>query len=283
MNDIGKIIDDIEMLKPIPPVAARILALADDPNSSMSEIADLIIHDPSITANLLRVCNSAHFSPSRRVESVRNAITLLGLDLIVDLVLLNSISENLKIDQEGYGLGEGELWRHAVLSAHVTQILAKNKDLPHNKHLLFTAALLKDIGKLILGRFVAFSFERINILVHSQGYSFNEAEKKIIGINHEELGALMAEKWRFSEKLIYIIRHHHLSDQSARDHTETSLVYLSDIVCMLMGIGTGVDSLSYRYYSDVLKRMTLTGKDLQTVINEIHENWDKIESLLNLV
>jgi hypothetical protein len=50
-----------------------------------------------------------------------------------------------------------------------------------------------------------------------------------------------------------------------------------------MGIGTGVDSLSYRLYSDVLKRMTLTGKDLQTVIVETLENWDKIESLLSLV
>ena len=101
MNDIREIVNDIETLKPIPPVAAQVLALADDPNSSMSEIADLIIHDPAITANLLRVCNSAYFSPSRKVESVRDAITLLGLDHMVDLVLLNSISENLKLDQKG--------------------------------------------------------------------------------------------------------------------------------------------------------------------------------------
>lgn len=283
MTDIKEIITEIDTLKPIPPVAAQILVLAEDINSSLSEIADLIIHDPSITANVLRLCNSAYFGLPRKVESVYDAITLLGLDHVVDLVLLDSLSCNFQDGGDGYGLGEGELWRHAVLSAHVVEILVEKAGAPVKKHLVFTAALVKDIGKLILGRFVAFSFEKINILVHSHGYSFNEAEKEVIGMNHEELGALMAKKWRFSEKLIYIIQYHHLSDKAARDDRETALVYLADIVCMMMGMSTGVDGLAYRFYSDVLNSMNLTAKDLQTVIAETGESWEKIESLLNLV
>jgi HD-like signal output (HDOD) protein len=153
---------------------------------------------------------------------------------------------------------------------------------PH-KHLVFTAALVKDMGKLILGRYVAFALEKINILVDSRGYSFNEAEKEVIGMNHEELGALMAKKWRFGEKLAYIIQNHHLSDESARGDTETALVYLADIVCMMMGMNSGVDGLAYRFYGDVLKRMKLTENDLQQVILETSENWEQIERLLNLV
>jgi len=283
MTDITEIIAEIDTLKPIPPVAAQILVLAEDINSSLSEIADLIIHDPSITANVLRLCNSAYFGLPRKVESVYDAITLLGLDHVVDLVLLNSLSCNFQDGGDGYGLGEGELWRHAVLSAHVVEILVEQARVPAKKHLVFTAALVKDIGKLVLGRFVAFSFEKINILVHSHGYSFNEAEKEVIGMNHEELGALMAKNWGFSEKLIYIIQHHHLSDEAARDDRETALVYLADIVCMMMGMSTGVDGLAYRFYSDVLNGMNLAAKDLQTVIAETGESWEKIESLLNLV
>jgi putative nucleotidyltransferase with HDIG domain len=283
MTDIKDIISDIDTLKPIPPVATQILVLAEDINSSLSEIADLIIHDPSITANVLRMCNSAYFGLRRKVESVYDAITLLGLDHVIDLVLLDSISHNLRNDQDGYGLGEGELWRHAVLCAHVAKMLVETNASSVSKNLVFTAALVKDIGKLILGRYVAFSFEKINILVNSHGYSFNEAEKEIIGMNHEELGARMAKKWRFSEKLIYIIENHHLSDQSARADSETALVYLADIVCMMMGMSTGVDGLAYRFYSDVLNRMNLTAKDLQAVIADTSESWDKIENLLNLV
>ena len=283
MTDIKEIISEIDILKPIPPVATRILVLAEDINSSLSEIADLIIHDATITANVLKLCNSAYFGLPRKVESVYDAITLLGLDHVVDLVLMNSLSCNFRQGKDGYGLGEGELWRHAVLSAHVVKMLVEYVRIPVTKHLVFTAALVKDIGKLILGRYVAFGFEKIDILVQSHGYSYNEAEKEIIGMSHEELGALIAEKWRFSEKLTYIIRHHHLSDDAARDDMEVSIVYLADIVCMMLGMSTGVDGLAYRFYSNVLNRMNITSKDLQKVMARTGESWSRIEDLLDMI
>lgn len=283
MTNIEDIISGIDTLTPIPPVAAQIMALAEDENSSMSDISDLIIHDPSITASLLKICNSAYFGLARKVESVRDAITLLGLDQIVELVLLNTTAENFKDEPDGYGLGEGELWHHAVLSAHVAKVLAENYGVANKKHLIFTAALLKDIGKLIMGRYVAFSYEKINILVESKGYSFNEAEKKVIGMNHEELGGVVGQKWRFGKKLIYIIRNHHMSEEASRNDVETALVYLADIVCMMMGFGTGVDGLAYRFYSDVLDRMKLTDQDLQKIIFDTGEDRQKIQMLLNLV
>jgi putative nucleotidyltransferase with HDIG domain len=281
MTDLQDIVEQIDLLEPVPPIAAQIMVLAEDPNSSLSQIADLILNDPALTANLLKTCNSAYFGLSRKVESVRDAISLVGLDHIVQLVLLNRISPTFKKGAEGYGLGEGQLWRHAVSSAHVAEILARRFGASENKHLIYTAALLKDIGKLILGRFVAFSFEQINILVRSQGHSFNDAEHKIIGMNHEELGALIGQKWQFSDKLIYIIRHHHLADESAREDLETSLVYLADIICMMMGVCTGADGLSYRFYSDVLNRMDLTEEDLLGIIAEAGKNQQHVESLLN--
>ncbi|MGD9044261.1 MAG: HDOD domain-containing protein [Desulfobacterales bacterium] len=283
MTNIEDIISTIDTLKPIPPVATQIMALAEDEDSSMSDISDLIVYDPSITASLLKICNSAYFGLARKVESVRDAITLLGLDQIVELVLLNSTAENFKDEPDGYGLGEGELWHHAVLSAHVAKMLAENHGYASKKHFVFTAALLKDIGKLIMGRFVAFSYEKINILVNSKGYSFNEAEKEVIGMSHEELGALVAEKWRFGKKLIYIIRNHHMSEEASRDDVETALVYLADIVCMMMGFGTGMDGLAYRFYGDVLNRMNLTEQDLHKIIYDIGERRQKIQRLLNLV
>lgn len=282
MTSLNGILEQIDLLAPIPAIASQIITKSEDPDSSLSEIADLIANDPALTANLLKICNSAYFSLPRKVESVKDAVAWVGLDQIVELVLTNSVSANFNKGLEGYGLGEGELWRHAVTSAHIAKSLAQRYGASQNKHLIFTAALLKDIGKLILGRFVAFSFEKINIMVHSQGYSFNDAEKKIIGMNHEELGAMVGQKWAFSEKLIYMIRHHHLTNESARQDPETTLIYLADIICMMMGICTGTDGLSYRFYGDVLKRINLSEKDLQGIIAETSENQQKIEHLLKL-
>jgi len=282
MTSLNVIVEQIDLLAPIPAIATQIMTKSEDPDSSLAEIADLIVNDPALTANLLKICNSAYFGLPRKVESVKDAVAWVGLDQIVELVLTNSVSDNFNKGLEGYGLGEGELWRHAVTSAHVAKSLAHRFGVSQNKHFIYTAALLKDIGKLILGRFVAFSAEKINILVHSQGYSFNDAEKNVIGMNHEELGAMVGEKWSFSEKLIYIIRHHHLTNESARQDLETTLIYLADIICMMMGICTGTDGLSYRFYSDVLKRINVSEKDLQGIIAETSENQQKIEHLLKL-
>ncbi|MBW2707249.1 MAG: HDOD domain-containing protein [Deltaproteobacteria bacterium] len=282
MTDLKDIVEQIDQLEPVPPIAAQILALTEDPDSSLAEISDLILNDPALTANLLKTCNSAFFSLPRQVESVRDAISLMGLDQIVEIVLFNGLSASFKKEMVGYGLGERELWRHAVSSAHVAGILADRFGASQNKHLIYTAALVKDIGKLILGRFVAFSYEQINILVQSQGQSFNDAEHEIIGMNHEELGALVGKKWNFSDKMIYIIRHHHLSDESARQDLETALVYLADIICMMMGICTGADGLSYRFYGDVLNQMNMSEHDLQGIIAAAGKNQQQVEMLLNL-
>jgi putative nucleotidyltransferase with HDIG domain len=282
MTDLKAIVAQIDQLEPVPPIATQILALAEDPDSSLTEISDLILNDPALTANLLKICNSAFFSLPRQVESVRDAIALMGLDQIVEIVLFNGLSASFKKEMVGYGLGERELWRHAVSSAHVAGILADRFGASQNKHLIYTAALVKDIGKLILGRFVAFSYEQINILVQSQRQSFNDAEHEVIGMSHEELGALVGKKWNFSDKMIYIIRHHHLSDESARQDFETTLVYLADIICMMMGICTGADGLSYRFYGDVLNRMSLSDNDLQGIIAEAGKKQQQVEMLLNL-
>ncbi|MDH3957573.1 MAG: HDOD domain-containing protein, partial [Desulfobacteraceae bacterium] len=107
------------------------------------------------------------------------------------------------------------------------------------------------------------------------------AEQMVIGMNHEELGAMVGQKWHFTPKLIYIIRHHHLSDESARQDRETSLVYLADIICMMMGVCTGADGLSYRFYGDVLNRLNLSEKDLQSIIAEAGKNRQQMEILVN--
>ena len=92
---------------------------------------------------------------------------------------------------------------------------------------------------------------------------------------------MVARKWNFSPKLIYIIRHHHLTDASARQDLQTSLVYLADIICMLMGVCTGADGLSYRFYGDVLNRLNISEKDLQGIIAQAGKNQPQVEMLLN--
>lgn len=282
MTAIQELIKEIKSLKPIPQIANQIMEIAEDPDASMSDIADIILFDPIITANLLRTCNSAYFSLPRRIDSVHEAVSLLGLEQIVDVVLLKSGADNLKNKQEGYGLNEGDLWRYSVSSALLAREIAARKGVK-NKQLIFTAALLKDIGKVILDRFVAGAFQHIQELVQQNGFSFMEAEKKVIGVDHAELGGLVASNWNFSERMVYIIRNHHLANEEARQDLDCSIVYLSDILCMMMGIGVGSDGLAYRFHDDVVKALGFSEKELLEIIAGFGDNMSKVEDLIGSV
>lgn len=281
MTNILTIIKRIDELEPIPQVANKIMSIVEEPDSSLSELSEVITYDQGVTANLLKLCNSAFFGLPRKIESVHQAVVYLGMDQVVDLVMMSAAARNLKKEQEGYDLKEDELWRYSVSSALIARELAEKKG-SKNNHLLFTAALLKDIGKIILSRYVADSFETINTLVSEHGYSFREAEKEVVGIDHAELGGMVAKKWNFSSKMVRIIRNHHLPKGASNIDFETSIIYLADTLCMMIGIGVGSDGLAYRFYRDVIDSLEFSERDFQEVIAGFGDNLEKVEELVKI-
>ena len=281
MSTIQELVKEIKNLKPIPAIVNQIVTAIDDPNCSAEDIADIIKFDPSVTTNLLKTCNSAYFGLANPVDSVKDAVAILGIDQIIELVLLKSGAKALSKKQKGYGLHEGIMWKHAVSSAIISKKICKKVNLG-NENRIFTAALLKDIGKTVLDRFVSGSFEKIINLVHKKGYSFREAEKKVIGIDHGELGAMIATEWNFSIKMINIIRHHHLNDESQRKNNDIAIVYLADCICMMMGIGIGEDGLAYRFHADVISHLNITHEDIALIMADFSQDMQKVEELINV-
>ncbi len=282
MSAIKAIIKEIKNLKPIPAVANKVIAQMNKPNCSMDDIAGIIQYDPALTASILKTCNSALFALRTPVDSIKDAVSILGMDQIAELLLLKASSASLNKDQKGYGLYEGAMWKYSVSSALIAKDIAR-KIAPASRHIIFTGALLKDIGKTVLDHFVQDSCEKINQLVTSKGYSFLEAEKKIIGINHAEIGAMIAKVWHFSPKLINIIRHHHLSDESMQKDQDIAIVYLSDCICMMMGIGVGTDGLAYRFHDQVIRELKMDPDDISRIIMDFTLNIKKVEDMFQLL
>ncbi|WP_027357935.1 HDOD domain-containing protein [Desulforegula conservatrix] len=277
MKSVESLISEIKNLKPFPKIAQQLLERIEDPNSSSEDIAELILYDPAITANLLRVCNSAFFSLPRKIESVHEAVNILGMNHIVDLVMVKFGSENFKTSQEGYGLHEGELWRHAVSSALISKDLAARMKI-EGAHSIFTASLLKDLGKVVLDRFAANAFEKIYNTAKNKGISFRDAEKAIIGIDHAEIAGLIAESWGFPPKLVKMIRNHHSPKDC--EGPEAAIIYMADCICMMMGIGVGADGLSYYFYEDIARDLGITPDVIQEIMVDFSIGMQKVESLI---
>jgi HD-like signal output (HDOD) protein len=281
MLDLKTIMKKIDTLKPIPQVAHKIMSIVEDPESSLPDLAKVIGYDSAVTANLLKVANSAYFGRPGKFDSIHQAIVYLGMDHVVDLVLLSSGADNLKPEHKGYDLQKGDLWKYSVLSALIAQELAANKGVG-KAYLIFTASLLKDIGKVILDQYVGDAFKEINALVEEKNLTFREAEKRVIGIDHAELGGMVAESWNFSPQMVEIINNHHQPQKSSISEIESSIVYLADTICMMMGIGGGMDGLAYRFHKDVIKRLEFTEKDLQEIMAMFGEKLQQVESLVGI-
>ena len=166
-------------------------------------------------------------------------------------------------------------------SALIAQDLAEKRHLS-NISLIFTSALLKDIGKLILSTHIKESFENIIKTVQNRGLTFIEAEKEIIGIDHAELGGKVAEKWNFSPDMVKMIKKHHYPETAPPDDLSIPVIYLADSICMMMGIGVGSDGLAYRYYQEVVDRLSFSDADLQEIIVNFREKLKGVEELIKL-
>ncbi|BBO89946.1 HDOD domain-containing protein [Desulfosarcina ovata] len=281
MTDLPGILKKVNNLEPIPTVIHKVLALAGDPDASLRDLMTVVERDPAITANLLKTVNSAHMGLPVKVDSVHQAVSMLGQQQVVEMVLSQNLSTNLNHSQEGYGLAKGDLWRQSLAVAMVARTLAKQRDLM-SLPAIYTAALLKDIGKVILHEYVADQLETIQQMVSDRGMSFVEAENEVLGMDHAALGGIIAKQWQFSPHMIYMIENHHLANVASRNDPATAAIYLADMVAMMVDTGLGVDRLAYHVYQDVfndffadktaVREMMLCYKTFQREVNEFMDS-----------
>ncbi len=265
MPNIKNIIKKVKALKPVPTIVHKILELAQDPESSLIELVELVTYEPAITANLLKTCNSAYMGLRVKIESVHQAVSMLGQQQVVELVLTQNLSTNMSRAQKGYQLEKGALWRQSVAAAMVARSLSERRQLD-NLPAIYTAALLKDIGKVVLSEYVERMNLRIKRLVQKKGLSFVEAEKASIGVDHAALGAIIAREWKFSDHMAYMIENHHMINPEARNDPATGAIYLADIVAMMVGTGIGVDRLAYHVYESIFNDYFLARDELKALM-----------------
>ncbi len=222
-------IDKIENLPTIPSILRKILGIIEDPNVSLQKISEFVASDPTLTARILKMVNSPVYGFPGRISSINHAMVILGLNVVKGLLIGVSVFEVMKKNMVG-------LWEHSLSSAIYAKIISKKKDLDAPEE-ISVAALLHDIGKVIL--LIAFKDEYTKILeiAKTRENFLYELEKEHLGITHAEIGGIVGKKWNFPLKLIEPIMNHHRPQLSKNFELETSVVHLSNILALSRGIG----------------------------------------------
>lgn len=281
MNLIEAILQFVNQIPPFPAVLQKVLTLVEDPKSSAQDVVEVIQYDQAITANVLMVCNSAYFNLRRPVSSIRDAVVKIGFNRLIEIVLTRGSAYIFVRACEGYQIEEGELWRHSVACALLSQLLSarvKKEESPAQ----FTSALLHDVGKVILSRFVKEHFKEIKSLVQENQISFAAAEKEVLGIDHAEVGGRVSERWKFPPNIVAGIRYHHAPFVSPEHQGLVSLTYLCDHVALLTGFGAGGHGLPPPACGEIMDQHGLTEQDLENVLPQLEAGMKKVEQILRV-
>jgi len=292
---VTQLVAEVDRLPELPQAVVQVIRVLEDPDVDADDLANIIRLDPNLTLQMLRLSNSAAYGLSRRVETVKDAVAILGQNTLKSLVYTILSHQTLNHELPGYALKTGALWTHAVTGAFYAKHIAKNihrfcatNDVKLDPEVAFTAALLRDIGKIILTMYVGANYAEIDQYALQHQVSFHDAEHHIIGASHTEVGQAIAERWQLPLNIYRAIAYHHTpmaASKTGNLHDELLLVliHLADGIATLLGQGVGSDGLMYQIDFQALKAsgLNLDRGGFEQLIADLINLQPQVDEMLN--
>ena len=263
----------------MPMPVQKVLAYIGNPEADLRQLARIIEYDPGLTVNVLRMANSSFFGTGGKVTSVREALMRLGLNRVYQLVIASGVAPMTRYEIKGYGLRPGELLEHSVAVATASETLAKELGRVAPPH-TFTAGLLVNIGKTVMGSFLEVDAIQILALAHERHISFEQAEEEILGINHAELGAILLERWSIPIPIVNVVRYRLRPDDCPEPDLALDLVHVGDVIAKMTGIGMGIDGMQYTPSEAVFARLDISPEQMEAVMEAILEQIAEVREIL---
>jgi len=248
---------------PLPGVCLEIGKLADDPDCSMEKLAALVASDGALSAQVLRITNSPFYGYSAKIDSMKQAVQILGTDSLRNLVYASCFLS-------AYGALESHLvnsqnfWRHGLYTGIVARNLAKKCQLAHSER-FFVAGLLHDVGRLAL--YTALEQAAVGILdeVEEEQMSLYRVERSLLGFSHCDVGMELMKIWNLPESMRQVAKFHHSPSMAEAYELEVSIIHIAEGIAR----GAGVFGSPEDVYGGISDHAwNLTGLDYD-VVDEI--------------
>jgi putative nucleotidyltransferase with HDIG domain len=204
MEQILKLLDRVEVLPLSPALLPKLLPKLSDVDTNFDEVVEIIAYDPSLTAKLLQICNSAFFGQEAEITSVSEAVSRVGYQSVYLLVAMINGSNCFPFPSPP-GVDAAKLWRHSITTAFNSKFVAESAG--EDGNLLFTVGLLHDLGKVILGQ--QQPAPTGNLFRGPTDAASLEKEKAAFGFTHPEVAVALMARWKLPSQLAVAVRHHH--------------------------------------------------------------------------
>lgn len=267
--DLRKRITQLDRLPAMPDMPSRILAIRNNPDSTVDDLVRLIEHDLALASQIIRYANSAMFSPREKIVSLKDAIfRVLGYETVLHLSLGYALGRVFKLPEQG-PLGHTQFWRHASYSAALAQHLAGA--MPRHKRpqpgMAYLAGLLHDIGFLVLNLFFRHEHAWLNkMLMVNTDTPILHMEQRLLGITHPELGSWLMQAWQVPSELCVTVREHHNLHYRGEFAEYAQLVQLTERLLKMHGMS---DADTDEIPAELLDRLGLEEETVFLIMDEV--------------
>ena len=273
------IISTAEKLPPFPDVAWKVMALIKKV-APVKEIEEVIKLDPVITAKLLSVSQSVYYGRKYAVSSLQDSILLLGNQRLIQIIMAVCASRYFEGKVSGHKLHERELWEHSVSTALLSEIVCRRLK---NKRVLtvYTAALLHDIGKTVLDIYAKIYLRTSLRQISGEDRSIS-AERKALGIDHQELGGIIARRWRLPAEIATAIEFHHCPHRAPEHQSVAAMVYIANELATTFAKSPVQDGAQPCGPEDdpILRKFGITGEMAESFRAECQEGMEMVRKTL---
>lgn len=276
---LEQLISKAANLAPAVALMPRILKLLRSPDSSIDELIELVRLDPPLTAQILKVSNSALFAGGTQIYDVAEAINRIGFAETYRIVGMIAGRDLLAQRLAAYFTEDGEMWENSLFSAMMCEKVARRVGV--EDHLAYTLGLLHGIGKFILNQYMGDGYLRLYALIEEKGCSLLESEKEIFGYDHAEVGAELLQKWKFPSEVVVPVRYQYQPQRTPRHRKETAMVHLTNYLAAALGVNYGRDANAFPMQPVALSMCNLTENDLELLFADGQELFSEVKGKIS--
>ena len=278
--ELESILSGIENLPPTPQIIPKLRRVLKDEDSGVEEIASLVKLDAALTAQIIRLGNSAYLGAANPSKSIQEAVGRLGFRVIYLMVNLIITKQVLGRSLPIYDMKEGEIWEKSIMSAALMESLAT--ELKEDTDTAYTAGLVHDLGKVAVNQYV--TEKEINLGgLNGSGPITPQRERELLGFDSAEAGSTLLKMWSFPTEIYMAVRFQIEPHESPLPNPFACLLYISDWACRGIDYNAEPESWSYDDDRTILEKVNLTEESLFSAISNARTQLDSTNNLLSSV
>jgi len=259
----------------------KVMEICSRTDASPNELNKVISLDPVLTGQVLKLINSAYYSLVNKVTSLTRAITMLGMNTVKNIALSTAIIRTISSAKKSRALPTSKFWAHSIGTGVSARLLGEAKEIPPmEREELFLAGLLHDLGKVPFGD----EYSEVLNVAKVEQLPLVQVERHLMGIDHQEVGLMIAEKWKLNTVITECIGSHHEAKlMSGELGQQVALIALGNIYANIQDHGYAGDPFPPEEYIDYLLRFAdLSWEDFSHIGNRVKEEINRAEMFLQI-